>query len=282
MNIPGKTPVPFRAQGLRRKSKATMTINLDGKRALVTGASSGIGEAVARRLAAAGATVAVNYRSHPKEAKKIVAEIKAAGGKAIAIHADLSKEREIKAMFASLFEEFGTVDVLVNSAGIENNSPFLKMLVRDWDQVMTVNLRSVFLCSQLAARQMVENGGGVIINISSVHQTIPWGGYAHYCAAKGGLEMLMKTMALELAEKKVRVNNVAPGAIATPINAAWLDDPDRRKQVLSLIPSRRIGRAEEVAGAVLYLASDEAAYVTGSTLLIDGGMTLYASFLGQA
>jgi len=259
-----------------------MTIKRDGKLALVTGGSSGIGEAVARRLAAAGAAVAVNYRSHPKEAKKIVAEIKAAGGKAIAIHADVSKEREIKTMFTSLFKEFGAIDILVNSAGIENKSPFLTMPVRDWDQVMTVNLRGVFLCSQLAARQMVKNGGGVIIQISSVHQTIPWGGYAHYCAAKAGLEMLMKTMALELAEKKVRVNNVAPGAIATPINAAWLDDPARRKQVLALIPSRRIGQAEEEAGAVLYLVSDEAAYVTGTTLLIDGGMTLYSSFLGQA
>jgi len=259
-----------------------MTLKLDGKRALVTGGSSGIGEAVARRLAAAGAAVAVNYRSHPKAAKKIVAEIQAAGGKAIAIYADVSKEREIETMFASLVEEFGAIDILVNSAGIENKSPFLEMPVGDWDQVMTVNLRGAFLCSQLAARQMVKNGGGVIIHISSVHQTIPWGGYAHYCAAKGGLDMLMKTMALELAEKKVRVNNVAPGAIASPINAEWLDDPARRKQVLALIPARRIGQAEEVAGAVLYLVSDEAAYVTGTTLVIDGGMTLYSSFLGQA
>ncbi len=255
---------------------------LKGRRALVTGASSGIGEAVARRLAAAGAAVVVNYRSHPKEAKKIAAEIKSAGGQAIAVHADMSKEREIKSMFARMFREFGAIDILVNNAGIENKSPFLDMPVKDWDQVMAVNLRGVFLCSQLAARRMVKNGGGVIINMSSVHQIIPWGGYAHYCAAKSGLEMLMKTMALELAEKKVRVNNVAPGAIATPMNEAWLHDPARRKQVLALIPSRRIGQPEEVAGAVLYLVSDEAAYVTGTTLLIDGGMTLYSSFLGQA
>ena len=261
--------------------KATVQ-TLKGRHALVTGASSGIGAAVARRLAAAGAAVVVNYRSHPKAAKKIVTEIKSAGGKAIAIHADVSKEREIKTLFARMFEECGAIDILVNSAGIENKSPFLEMPVQDWDRVMTVNLRGVFLCSQLAARHMVKNGGGVIINISSVHQTIPWGGYAHYCAAKGGLEMLMKTMALELSEKKVRVNNVAPGAIATPINAAWLNNPARRRQVLALIPSRRIGQAEEVAGAVLYLVSDEAAYVTGTTLFIDGGMTLYSSFLGQA
>ena len=256
--------------------------SLRGRIALVTGASSGIGEAVARRLAAAGAAVVVNYRSHPKEAKKIVAEIKFAGGQAIAIRADVSKEREIKTMLARIFREFGAIDILINNAGIESKSPFLEMPVQDWDQVMAVNLRGVFLCSQLAARRMVQNGGGVIINISSVHQIIPWGGYAHYCASKSGLDMLMKTMALELAEKKVRVNNVAPGAIATPNNKAWLHDPAKRKQVLALIPSRRIGQPEEVAGAVLYLASDEAAYVTGTTLLIDGGMALYSSFLGQA
>jgi glucose 1-dehydrogenase len=145
-----------------------------------------------------------------------------------------------------------------------------------------VNLRAVFLCSQLAAQGMVKKGGGVIINISSVHQVIPWGGYAHYCASKGGLDMLMKTMALELADKKIRVNNVAPGAIATPINDSWLHNAGKRGQVLKLIPSRRIGSPEEVAGAVLYLASDEASYITGTTLFIDGGMTLYSSFLGQA
>jgi glucose 1-dehydrogenase len=256
--------------------------SLKGRLALVTGANSGIGEAVTRRLAAAGAAVVVNYLSHPKEAKKIVAEIKSAGGQAMAIHADMSEEREIKAMFARIFRKFGAIDILVNNAGIENKSPFLDMRLEDWDQVMAVNLRATFLCSQLAARRMVKTGGGVIINISSVHQIIPWAGYAHYCASKSGLEMLMKTMALELAEKKVRVNNVAPGAIATPINETWLHDPVRRKQVLDLIPSRRIGQAEEVAGAVSYLVSDEAAYVTGTTLLIDGGMTLYSSFLGQA
>lgn len=255
---------------------------LKGRIALVTGASSGIGEAVARRLAAAGAAVVVNYRSHPEEAKNIVAEIKLAGGQAVAIHADMSMEREIMSMFTEMFREFGGIDILVNSAGIENKSPFLDMSLEDWDQVMAVNLRGVFLCSQLAARYMVKNGSGVIINISSVHQVIPWGGYAHYCASKSGLDMLMKTMALELAETQVRVNNVAPGAIATPLNESWLKDPAKRKQVLELIPSRRIGQPEEVAAAVLYLASDEATYVTGTTLFIDGGMTLYSSFLGQA
>jgi glucose 1-dehydrogenase len=256
--------------------------SLKGRCALVTGASSGIGEAVARRLAAAGATVILVYRSHPAAAKKIVAEIKASAGEAVALHADMAKERSIKSLFAQVFRKFGAVDILVNSAGMENKSPFLKMPLRDWDQVMTVNLRAVFLCSQLAAQRMVKNGGGTIINLSSVHQLIPWGGYAHYCASKGGLDMLMKTMALELADKNVRVNNVAPGAIATPINESWLHDPAKRRQVLKLIPARRIGEPEEVAAAVMYLAGDEASYVTGTTVFIDGGMTLYSSFLGQA
>ncbi|MEO7411950.1 MAG: glucose 1-dehydrogenase [Opitutaceae bacterium] len=255
---------------------------LKGRCALVTGASSGIGEAVAGRLAAAGAAVIVVYRSHPAAGKKIAADIRAAGGEALALRADMAKEGDITALFAQTSRKFGAIDILVNSAGMENRRPFLEMPVRDWDQVMAVNLRGVFLCSQIAARAMVKNGGGTIINISSVHQIIPWGGYAHYCASKGGLDMLMKTMALELAAKNVRVNNVAPGAIATPINESWLHDPAKRRQVLKLIPTGRIGLAEEVAAAVIYLASDAAAYVTGTTLLVDGGMTLYSSFLGQA
>jgi glucose 1-dehydrogenase len=255
---------------------------LKGRCALVTGASSGIGESIARRLAAAGAHVVVVYRSHPEAAQATVAGIIAAGGEAVALHADMAKERQIKTLFARVFNKFGAIDILVNSAGMENKSPVLEMPLSDWDQVMMVNLRAVFLCSQLAAQGMVKKGGGVIINISSVHQVIPWGGYAHYCASKGGLDMLMKTMALELADKKIRVNNVAPGAIATPINDSWLHNAGKRGQVLKLIPSRRIGSPEEVAGAVLYLASDEASYITGTTLFIDGGMTLYSSFLGQA
>jgi glucose 1-dehydrogenase len=266
----------------RPPHRPPISLPLKGRVAIVTGASSGIGEAVARRLAAAGARMAVVYHSHPAAAKKIVSDIKLLGGDAIAFHADMASDRDIKALFAQAAKKLGSVDILVNSAGIENKSPLLKMSLRDWDHVMAVNLRAVFLCSQLVAQQMVKRGGGTIINISSVHQIIPWAGYAHYCASKGGLDMLMKTMALELAEKKVRVNNVAPGAIATPINESWLHDAAKRRQVLKLIPQRRIGTAEEVAGAVMYLTSDEASYVTGTTLLIDGGMALYSSFLGHA
>ncbi len=256
--------------------------SLRGRRALITGASSGIGEAIAQRLAAAGATVIIVYRSHAAAARKTVAAIKGAGGEAIALRADLARERDIRSLFAQVAKKIGSLDILVNSAGLETKRPILTMPAKDWDQVMNVNLRAVFLCSQLAAQSMVKINRGVIINISSVHEVIPWAGYAHYCASKGGLGMLMKTMALELAGKGVRVNNVAPGAIATPLNESWLHDTAKRRQVLRLIPARRIGRAEEVAGAVLYLASDEASYVTGTTLFIDGGMTLYSSFLGQA
>jgi glucose 1-dehydrogenase len=248
--------------------------SLKGRRALVTGASSGIGEAIARRLAAAGAAVIIVYRSHPAAAKKTVAEIKARGGEAMAFRADMAKEREIKSLFAQVFKEVGPLDILVNSAGMETKRPFLTMPVQDWDQVMSVNLRAIFLCSQLAARGMVKKNRGVIINISSVHSVLPWAGYAHYCASKGGLEMLMKTMALELAGKGIRVNNVAPGAISTPINDSWLHDAAKRRRELKRIPLHRIGRPAEVAGAVLYLASDEASYVTGTTLFIDGGRTL--------
>ena len=249
-------------------------LSLKGRRALVTGASSGIGEAIARRLAAAGATVIIVYRSHAAAAKKAVADIAAAGGEAMAFRADMAKEREIKSLFAQVLKKIGPLDILVNSAGMESKHPFLTMPVKDWDQVMSVNLRAIFLCSQLAAQSMVKRNRGVIINISSVHAVLPWVGYAHYCASKGGLEMLMKTMALELAGRGVRVNNVAPGAIATPINDSWLHDAAKRRRELKRIPLHRIGRPEEVAGAVLYLASDEASYVTGTTLVIDGGRTL--------
>lgn len=247
---------------------------LKGRHALVTGASSGIGEAIANRLATAGATVIIVYRSHPAAAKKTVADIEAAGGEAMALRADMAKEHDIKSLFAQVFKKAGPLDILVNSAGMENKRPFLTMPVKDWDRVMSVNLRAVFLCSQLAAQSMLKKNRGVIINISSVHAVLPWAGYAHYCASKGGLEMLMKTMALELAGKGVRVNNVAPGAIATPINDSWLHDVAKRRRELKRIPLHRIGRPEEVAGAVLYLASDEASYVTGTTLFIDGGRTL--------
>ncbi len=248
--------------------------SLEGRRALVTGASSGIGEAIANRLAAAGAKVIIVYRSHAAAAKKTVANINGTGGEAIAIHADMASERDIKSLFVQVRKAIGPLDILVNSAGVEDRRAFLTMPVKDWDQVMNVNLRAVFLCSQLAAQSMVKRKRGVIINISSVHAFLPWVGYSHYCASKGGLEMLMKTMALELAGRGVRINNVAPGAISTPINSSWLHDAAKVRRELKRIPLHRIGRPEEVASAVRFLASDEASYVTGTTLIIDGGRTL--------
>jgi glucose 1-dehydrogenase len=255
-------------------TKPSPLFPLKGRRALVTGASSGIGESIALRLAAAGAMVVIVYRSHAAAAKKTVADIKALGGQALALRADMADEGEIRTLFAQVSQQAGPIDILVNSAGMENKHSFLTMPLKDWDQVMNVNLRAVFLCSQLAAQGMARRERGVIINISSVHAVLPWIGYAHYCASKGGLEMLMKTMALELAPKGVRVNNVAPGAIATPINESWLHDAAKVRQELKKIPLHRIGRPDEVAGAVLYLASDEAAFITGTTLYIDGGRTL--------
>lgn len=252
---------------------------LAGRKALITGANSGIGEAIARRFAAAGAAVVVNYRSRPEGAQKIVEDIVSAGGEAIAIQADVGSAADIEAMFAEMFARFGGIDILVNNAGIINDSAFLDMSIENWDKVIGINLRGAFICAQQAARHMIKTGGGVIVNISSVHEVIPGGGNAHYCTSKGGLEMLMKTMALELAQHKIRVNNIAPGAIATPINAEWLGDAAKREEVLATIPWRTIGTPEDIAAAALYLVSDEAKYVTGTSLFVDGGMTLYADFL---
>jgi glucose 1-dehydrogenase len=247
---------------------------LKGRRALITGASSGIGESIAYRLAAAGAAVIIVYHTHAAAAKQTVAKIRFLGGEATAFKANIANERDIRSLFAQVSKKEGPLDILINSAGIENKRSFLSMPVKDWDQVMNVNLRSVFLCSQLAAQGMVKRRRGVIINISSVHAVLPWVGYAHYCASKGGLELLMKTIALEVAPKGVRVNNVAPGAIATPINESWLNDPSKVRAELKKNPLHRIGSPEDVAGAVLFLVSDEASFVTGTTLYIDGGRTL--------
>jgi glucose 1-dehydrogenase len=254
---------------------------LEKRIALVTGGSSGIGKAISTRLSGEGAIVYVNYRSHPKIVKKLISEILSTGAKVIAIRGDVSKEIEVKKMFRQIAREQGRLDILVNCAGVENAAPILKMTAKAWDEVMNTNLRGTFLCSQAAAQMMAKRKNGVIINVSSVHEKIPWGKYAHYCASKGGVMLLMKTMALELGHLNIRVNNVAPGSIATPINESWLYNSSLKKIVLEKIPERRIGTPEEVAGAVFYLTTDEARYVTGTSLFIDGGMSLYANFLSQ-
>ena len=227
---------------------------LDGRRALVTGANSGIGRAIALRLAQEGAMVAVNYLSRPEDADAVVKEIGEAA-------------------------EFGGLDILVNNAGMETNHTFLEMPLDAWRKVIDVDLTGAFLCAQRASRVMVETGsGGSIVNISSVHQIIPWGGFAHYCAAKAGLDMLTKTAALELATQKIRVNSVAPGAIKTPINQNVWSDPQGLSDLLRKIPTERMGETEEIAKVVAFLCSDEASYMTGATLYVDGGMTLYPEF----
>ena len=258
---------------------ANIPRRLAGKRALVTGANSGIGRTIALRLAREGASVAVNFYSRPEDADKVVEEIGQAGSKGFAVQADVSDEKQVDEMFARVTEEFGGLDIHVNNAGMETEHPFLELPLDKWRRVLDVNLTGAFLCAQRAARVMVAAGGGSIVNISSVHTSIPWGGFAHYCASKAALDMLTKTVALELADKNVRVNSVAPGAIATPINENVWGNPEGLRDLLTKIPVKRIGQTEEIASVVAFLCSDDASYMTGSVLFVDGGMTLYPEFL---
>lgn len=258
---------------------------LPGHVALVTGASSGIGRATARVLAAAGAKVVVNYFGHADEAKSIVAEIAEAGGTAFAIAADISDESAVEAMFREAVERFGTLHVLVNNAGIQSDAAFAEMTLEQWRRVIDVNLTGQFLCARAAIREFLRRGVcdvsvalGKIVFTSSVHQIIPWARHANYAASKGGVKLLAQSLAQEVAEHRIRVNVVAPGAIRTPINrGAWKDERSLG-DLLKLIPYRRIGEPDDVAKAIAWLASDESDYITGETLVIDGGMQLYPGF----
>jgi glucose 1-dehydrogenase len=248
-------------------------MRLQNKVALVTGASSGIGKAIATRFAAEGAHVAVNYLAgkHDQDAQ---AEARSFGPASIAVAGDVSNRQDVERMMAEVVSRFGRIDIAVNNAGIEIKKPFLEIGDDEWNKVLSVNLFGAFLVSQTAARQMVKQGpGGKIINISSVHEDIPFPGYTAYCASKGALRMMMRNLAMELADHKINVNNIAPGAIATPINQAVLDDPVAKARAIDEIPWGRFGRPEEVAALAVFLASDEAEYVTGSTYFIDGGLT---------
>ncbi|TPG49631.1 glucose 1-dehydrogenase [Roseomonas nepalensis] len=260
---------------------------LASRRALVTGASSGIGLAVARGLAAAGAAVAVNYHSQAAPAEKLVAEIRAAGGQAVALGADVSDEGEVAGLVDRTVAEFGGLDVLVANSGIQKDAPVGQMSLSDWNAVLSLNLTGQFLCCREAIRAFRaqpprERGArGSIVCMSSVHELIPWAGHVNYAAAKGGVRMMMQTLAQEMAPERVRVNAIAPGAIRTPINKEAWGTPEALERLLKLIPYGRIGEPEDVARAAAWLASDEADYVTGVTLFVDGGMALYPGFVGN-
>jgi glucose 1-dehydrogenase len=259
---------------------------LRGQTALVTGANSGIGEGVARALAAAGAAVVVNYVSREDAARRVVQDVKAAGGDAIAFRADVSREHEVAAMFDAVEGAWGGLDILVNNAGLQQDAPFTDMTLAQWNTVLGVNLTGMFLCTRAAARLMVARGvrpevsraAGKIICISSVHETIPWAGHVNYAASKGGVKLLMQSLAQELAPHRIRVNSVAPGAIRTPINREAWQAPAALASLLTLIPYGRIGEPEDVGRVVAWLASDDADYIHGQTIFVDGGMTLYPEF----
>jgi glucose 1-dehydrogenase len=247
---------------------------------VVTGSSLGIGRAIALAFAAEGAAVAVDYRSHPDQAKQIVDQVKGFGGKAISVHADVSNPEDVKSLIQNAVEEFGRLDVMVNNAGVHEKMPFLETPLDVWNRVITVNLTGAWLGCQEAAKQMVSQGdAGRIINVSSIHEDLPMPTNSPYCAAKGGLRMLTRTIAVELAAHDITVNNIAPGAIDTPMDAPLKEDPNQMQELLSEIPLRRMGQPEEVAALAVYLASDAAAYVTGSTFVIDGGMMRHAGSL---
>jgi|SRR5579883_625880 len=256
----------------KRKAQPADRKDLAGKVVLVTGASSGIGKAIAIEMGRRGAAVAVNYIGKAADADDVVDMIEMEYGKAMAIEADVSQRNEVEQMFAHAASKLGAVNVLVNNAGIEHEDPFLEKSEEQWDHVINVNLKGPFLCTQAAARTMAENGGGTIINISSVHEELPFPGYSAYCAAKGGLRMLCRDLALELAKHHINIVNVAPGAIATPINKRTLSDPEKKLALEREIPLGRIGTPQEVAKLVCYLASGEASYITGTTIFIDGGL----------
>jgi glucose 1-dehydrogenase len=259
---------------------------LTGQKALVTGANSGIGEGVAIALGQAGADVMVNYVIGDDAASAVVEKIKQSGGSAIVHKADVSSEDEVGAMFDRAVREFGTIDILVNNAGLQRDSAFADMTLEKWNKVLGVNLTGQFLCSRAAIREFLRRGvvpsvsraAGKIICMSSVHQVIPWAGHANYATSKGGIKLLMETMAQELAPKRIRVNGIAPGAIKTSINTLAWSTPEALKTLLTLIPYGRIGLPEDIARAAVWLASDDSDYVVGTTLFVDGGMTLYPGF----
>lgn len=255
-------------------------MQLQGKVAVVTGGSLGIGAGIVRRLAAEGAAVALDYFTHRDDADAIAADITGAGGKALVVQADVSQVADVRRLVAQAVSQFGRLDILVNNAGVEQPTPFENVTEQQWDHQIAVDLKGAFFAAQAAWRQFVaQGGGGVIINVSSVHEELPMVGNAVYCAAKGGLRMLTRTLASEVARHNVRMVNVGPGAINTPINTATLADPQKKAALLNEIPLSRVGTPDDIANAVVWLASDQASYITGTTLFVDGGLMVYAGSL---
>ncbi len=259
---------------------------LAGQMALVTGANSGIGKGIAVALAEAGAGVLANWISDEQAAEEVAQACRDRGVRATAHQADISDEEQVRDMFDRARQELGTVDILVNNAGIQRDAPFADMTLEQWRSVLDVNLTGQFLCAREAVREFRQRGvvaetscaAGKIIFIGSVHETIPWAGHVNYAASKGGVAMLMKSLAQEVARDRIRVNGIAPGAIKTPINREMWESPEARQRLLELIPYNRIGSVEDIGRAAVWLASDHADYVTGATLYVDGGMTLFPGF----
>ncbi|HUX72515.1 MAG TPA: SDR family oxidoreductase [Steroidobacteraceae bacterium] len=259
---------------------------LTGQKALVTGANSGIGRSVAIGLGAAGADVVVNYVVGDDAANAVVGEIQRLGVGAIAVKADVSSEAEVTQMFEQMMRQFGTIDILVNNAGLQRDSAFADMTLAQWNTVIDINLTGQFLCARAAIREFLRRGvvpavscaAGKIICMSSVHQQIPWGGHANYATSKGGIKLLMESLAQEVAPRRIRVNGIAPGAIRTPINTSAWNTPSAYEKLMTLVPYGRIGEPEDIARAAVWLASDHSDYVVGTTLYVDGGMTLYPGF----
>ena len=259
---------------------------LRGQTALVTGASSGIGEGIARALGAAGAAVVVNYLANAAAAARVVAELQAAGAEALAIRADVARESDVEAMFAQALQARGRLDILVNNAGLQRDAPLTEMTLEQWNTVLGVNLTGMFLCTRAAAKAMIaqparpdlSRATGKIICVSSVHEVIPWAGHANYAASKGGVKLFMQSVAQELAPHRIRVNSIAPGAIQTAINRAAWETAEARQALLTLIPYGRIGTTVDIGEIAAWLASDAADYVHGQTIVVDGGMTLYPEF----
>jgi len=279
-------PAAPASPGARPRPSPGYPMVLQGQPALVTGANSGIGKAVALGLGASGADVVVNFIANPEAAEEVAHQIEAGGQRAIAIKADVSKEDEVKTMFAKAVDHFWTLHICVSNAGLQRDAPLLDMTLEQWNTVINVNLTGQFLCAREAVREFTRRGpapdisaaAGKLVFMSSVHQEIPWAGHVNYAASKGGVMQLMRSIAQEVAPLAIRANAVAPGAIRTPINRPAWDTPEAYRSLMTLVPYKRIGEPDDIAHTVAWLASDAADYMTGATLFVDGGMTLYPGF----